>query len=109
MKNDDLHEILDIFIEECAECIQNASKVKRFGEHDMNPTDPDYPNGEDNAKKLFREIADLKAMMTLLMHTMDGFNQDLEWEQSRSKLCKLKKWSNINHDFLDYIIGLYDE
>ena len=109
MKNDDLHEILDILIEECSEVIQEASKVKRFGEHDMNPNDKDYPNGEDNAKKLFREIADLKAMMTLLMHTMDGFNQDLEWDQSRNKLKKLKRWSNINEDLLNEILGYYDE
>lgn len=101
MKNDDLHEILDIFIEECSECIQDASKVKRFGEHDMNPNDSDYPNGEDNATKLYREISDLMAMMYLITESMDGFDEDLMYENMHKKLIKLKKWSNINHDLLD--------
>ena len=109
MKNDDLHEILDILIEECSEVIQNASKVKRFGEHDMNPNDIDYPNGEDNAKKLFREMSDLRAMMALVEFSMDGFNQEEQWQQIRNKLTKLKNWSDINEDLLDETIGLYDE
>jgi len=109
MKNDDLHEILDILIEECSEVIQNASKVKRFGEHDCNPNDKGYPNNDNNATKLFREISDLKAMLTLVEVSMDGFNQEQEWQQIRNKLTKLKKWSDINKDLLDDTIGLYDE
>jgi len=104
LKNDDLHEILDILIEECSEVIQAASKVKRFGEDDSFP--PKEPN---NAQKLFGEISDLKAMMTLVELSMDGFIQEVEWQQIRDKLKKLKAWSHIDKDFLDDAIGLYDD
>lgn len=102
MKNDDLHEILDILIEECSEVIQAASKVKRFGEHS------DW-TGIPNWKLLFQEIADLLAIVYLVKESMDGFDEEKMFEDIVSKLKKLKKFSNINHDVLDDAIGLHDE
>lgn len=107
MKNDDLHEILDILIEECSEVIQAASKIKRFGEGDMNPNDKDYPNGDNNAKKLLTELADLTAMISLVFVSIDDFHDDELYSNIRAKLTKLKKWSNIKHVVLDEVIEIY--
>lgn len=100
MKNDDLHEILDLLIEECSEVIQAASKVKRFGERDC------Y-NDEPNNIKLFKELGDLLALVYLVKESMDGFNEDMLFKDIILKLKKLKNWSNINHRLLDDAIGTH--
>lgn len=106
MKNDDLHEILDILIEECSEVIQAASKVKRFGESDYHPDDP---SKETNASKLYGEISDLNAMIRLLELSMDGYDIDVDRTNIINKLCKLKKWSNIDEEVIQTSIECYDE
>lgn len=54
-------EVLTILIEECAEVIQAASKLKRFGLVE-NPPDYSY-SGETNVSMLGKEIGDVSAMI----------------------------------------------
>lgn len=51
-------EILDILIEECAEVIQRATKMKRFGVMEIQPDQP-----LTNAERLSQEVGDLFAIL----------------------------------------------
>lgn len=53
-------EILDILIEECAEVIQRATKMKRFGVKEVQRGQP-----HDNAHRLSQELGDLSAVAYL--------------------------------------------
>lgn len=55
-------ELLEILIEECAEVIQRATKMKRFGVQEVQPGQP-----FDNAQRLAREYGDLIEVAELLM------------------------------------------
>jgi len=81
-------QILLILMEECAEVTQRASKCIRFG-------------GVENDAELEKEIGDILCMIELL-------NQDkvisLEkcYEQSEVKKEKLKKFSTIYYDNIEW-------
>lgn len=53
-------ELLDILIEECAEVIQRATKMKRFGVLEIQPG-----QDRDNAERLGLEVGDLTHMIDL--------------------------------------------
>jgi len=83
-------EVLTILSEECAEVIQVASKLQRFGVDDVK-----------NKKRLQDEVGDLIAVIVIL-HTLGIVNEKDIQKQVKRKLRKLKRWSNI--DCLDDII-----
>lgn len=84
-----IHEILSITQEECAEVIQAISKIFRFGIHTT-------WNGETNLDHLIEEIGDLKAMIHLLTTDTEFLDIDKVNDASAKKLVKLQKWSNIS-------------
>lgn len=90
-KNQELLEILGILQEECAEAIQIASKIRRFG------LDVDHwKEGGTNRDRLENEIGDVMAMIDLLFEkkiiSIDNINQF-----KIDKREKLKKWSQIEN------------
>jgi NTP pyrophosphatase (non-canonical NTP hydrolase) len=86
--NDRDKEILVITQEECAEVIQEISKIFRFG------IDQQHKDGISHQDKLEMEVGDLQCMINLLIaHGLvrqDKINQAVE-----SKINKLKQWSKI--------------
>jgi hypothetical protein len=78
-----MKEILTILQEECAEVIQIASKIHRFGHH------------PDNMKRLAEELGDLQCMIDLCVEhdLVDATKLQI---YSREKRQKLKVWSNID-------------
>ena len=83
-------EVLTILSEECAEVIQVASKLQRFGVDDVK-----------NKKRLQDEVGDLIGVIVIL-HTLGMVNEKDIQKQVKRKLRKLKRWSSI--DCLDDII-----
>lgn len=80
-------ELLTVLMEECAEVIQAASKVIRFG--------PDSTwEGQSALSNLEKELGDLQCMVDLLhQHDMVSYvNMD---ECAVRKYEKLKEWSNL--------------
>lgn len=75
------HEILQLLQEECAEVIQAASKIVRFGE-------------EHNTKQLETELGDLEAIISLL-HSFDMVSINNISDAAEAKVEKLKVYSNI--------------
>lgn len=77
-----MNEVLVILQEECAEVIQIASKIHRFGTH------------IDNTKRLEQELGDLQCMIDLCVE--QGL-VDIEKLKvyKQDKRDKLKLWSNI--------------
>ena len=65
-------ELLDLIIEECAELIYVASKAKRFGLEDINPTKPDAGS---NVYEIALEHAQLSNLVTCLAARF-GFSHD---------------------------------
>lgn len=53
-------EILDVLIEEAAEAIQRATKLKRFGRDEVQPGQPD-----SNKRRLGLELGDLAGMVMI--------------------------------------------
>jgi len=79
--NDEKSEILTIFMEECSEAIQEASKMLRFGN---NPTE------------LEREIGDLFAMIQI-MKERNWINYEVMTNYAKKKREKLKEWSDLTN------------
>lgn len=83
-----IKEILIITQEECAEVIQEVSKIFRFGIENQHKT------GISHKEKLEQEIGDLLAMVDLLYE-----NQVIDMERTKlaisNKKEKLKIWSKI--------------
>ena len=82
-------EILDLLQEECAEVIQNVSKVRRFG------LDNKYLNGEGTQQDaLVKELVDVLVLLNLLgdQGMFDGYNID---ELVSNKQQKLAKWTKV--------------
>lgn len=88
--NDYKQEMLTILMEECAEVIQEASKIIRFGE------DSEY-NGETALARLEKELGDLQCMVGLL-HSYDMVSYTKLDEYADAKYAKLKNWSNLIDD-----------
>lgn len=84
------HELLTVLMEECAEVIQEASKIIRFGR------DNEY-NGETAVQRLEKELGDLQCMIDLL-HANDMISYDKLDEYADAKYQKLKTWSNLVDD-----------
>lgn len=80
-------ELLVVLMEECAEVIQEASKIIRFGE------DAEY-NGETALSRLEKELGDLQCMVDLL-HANNMISYDNLEKYADAKEQKLKKWSNL--------------
>lgn len=86
--NEKIEEILTITQEECAEVIQEISKIFRFG------IDRTHKTGVPHREKLEEELGDLLAMVDLLVDhgVVDRVNLD---KAKQNKFGKLKVWSNI--------------
>jgi NTP pyrophosphatase (non-canonical NTP hydrolase) len=86
--NDKQREILVIAQEECAEVIQEISKIFRFG------IDQTHKDGMQHQEKLEMEVGDLLCMINLMTQygliRPDQVNDAVENKQS-----KLKQWSKI--------------
>jgi NTP pyrophosphatase (non-canonical NTP hydrolase) len=80
-------ELLTILMEECAEIIVAASKIKRFGESSV-------WNNETALDSLEKELGDLQCIVDLL-HSEDMVSYTKMDEYSSMKHEKLKKWSNL--------------
>jgi|TARA_B100001094_G_scaffold180031_1_gene174346 NTP pyrophosphatase (non-canonical NTP hydrolase) len=80
--NDSATELLTILQEECAEVIQEASKVKRFGQE------------QSNISRLAKEVGDLVCMIELLQEWEVVSHSAVE-NSRQQKLDKLKIWSNL--------------
>jgi hypothetical protein len=78
---DEKSEILTIFMEECSEAIQEASKMLRFGN---NPTE------------LEREIGDLFAMIQI-MKERNWINYEVMTDYAKKKRERLKEWSDLTN------------
>ena len=78
-----MKEILTILQEECAEVIQIASKIHRFGHH------------PDNMKRLAEELGDLQCMIDLCVEhdLVDATKLQIYTQEKRQKL---KVWSDID-------------
>ena len=86
--NDIDKEILVITQEECAEVIQEVSKIFRFG------IDNQHKDGMAHRAKLEMEVGDLLAMIDLMFehHLIDTKNVQTSIQNKKDKL---KVWSNI--------------
>ena len=80
-------ELLTILMEECAEVIVEASKIKRFGESSVH-------EGRTALDNLEKELGDLQCIIELLQ-AEDMVSFDKMDEYARMKEEKLKKWSNL--------------
>ena len=80
-------ELLTILMEECAEVIQAAAKVQRYGWESA------Y-EGETAQERLEKELGDLQCMIDLL-HEGDYVSYTTMDEHADSKREKLKKWSTL--------------
>lgn len=91
-------EILDICQEEASEVVVAISKIRRFG---LTGVDPRTDTGETNQDHLEEEIGDLMAMIRLMkLSGLIRFDKvDIAME---AKLNKLKLWSSIDMELLDY-------
>lgn len=88
MINDQINEILVITQEECAEVIQEISKIFRFG------IDETHKSGVVHRDKLEMEIGDLLCMIDLLVERGVIGQSGLDLAKQK-KQDKLKIWSNI--------------
>jgi len=86
--NDKQREILVITQEECAEVIQEISKIFRFGINDT------HKDGMLHQEKLETEVGDLLCMINLM--TQHGLVRSEKVTAAvENKQIKLKQWSKI--------------
>lgn len=86
--NDKQREILVITQEECAEVIQEISKIFRFGIDEL------HKDGMIHQEKLETEVGDLLCMISLM--TQHGLvRSDMVTQAIENKQIKLKQWSKI--------------
>jgi NTP pyrophosphatase (non-canonical NTP hydrolase) len=88
--NSDTNEVLVILLEECAEVVQQASKCMRFG-----PDQIAHNATETNMQLLEQEIADVYAMVELLIDLNIGVTEQGIIDKKQNKFDKLKLWSNL--------------
>jgi NTP pyrophosphatase (non-canonical NTP hydrolase) len=86
--NDKVSEILVITQEECAEVIQEISKIFRFG------IDNKHKTGVVHREKLTEEVGDLLCMIDLLIEQGVLTKEGLDIAK-QNKESKLKTWSKI--------------
>jgi NTP pyrophosphatase (non-canonical NTP hydrolase) len=86
--NEKQREILVITQEECAEVIQEVSKIFRFG------IDKQHKDGMLHQEKLEQEVGDVLCMINLL--TSHGLvRHEFVTQAVENKANKLKQWSKI--------------
>lgn len=78
-------ERLTLLIEECAEVIQAASKIKRFGYFS------NYNGGITNLQSLQDELGDLRLITTVMIEKGDVSQHALECRESNKRL-KINKY-----------------
>ena len=87
--NEQIAEALGILQEECAEVIQEVSKIRRFGLDELS-----YHTGTSHRATLEAEVGDVLCLIDYLIE-----KQILDPTQlgtaKRNKQSKLKKWSKI--------------
>lgn len=93
MENREELEILSILQEECAEVIQAASKIKRFGLTGRYPDD----KSPTNLQHLELELGDLMALVEILAQKNIINLENIE-HHAKNKREKLRVWSTINFD-----------
>lgn len=86
--NETQREILVITQEECAEVIQEISKIFRFGINEQ------HKSGITHQSKLEEEIGDLLCMIDLMIK-FDLVNESNLYTAIINKQNKLKQWSKI--------------
>lgn len=86
--NNTQREILVIAQEECAEVIQEISKIFRFGIDEL------HRDGMKHRAKLEMEVGDLLCMIDLMINNGIVSNDQIELAKA-NKQQKLKVWSNI--------------
>ncbi len=80
-------ELLTIFIEECAEAQQRATKLLRFGADEAQPG-----QNYTNSHRLSEEIGDILAMVALLQQAGLVLDDAYMLEQGRAKIAKVKRF-----------------
>ena len=80
--------MMDILQEECAECIQAVSKIRRFGLKDK------HGSKKTNQEELIQELGDV-VMMIILLSESGLFTENDIVDASARKHKKLQKWSTI--------------
>lgn len=80
------NELLDILIEECAEVIHRATKMKRFGVEEIQEG-----QNQTNAERLSEELGDVSAMVELVEEAGMISISDIS-NRVPIKLAKLKKY-----------------
>jgi len=84
-----IQEALDILQEECAEVIQEVSKVRRFGLDTLH-----YKTGIKHSTMLEMEVGDMLALIDILVEQGILDRDGLE-VATENKKEKLKQWSGI--------------
>ena len=91
--SDHQEECLNILQEECAEVIQAASKIKRFGIHAFNPS---LENSPTNLENLEMELGDLLAMIDMCKAAGIGLTDEGLERAKQAKMQRVKKWMTTN-------------
>jgi len=87
--NSKTEEALGILQEECAEVIQEVSKIRRFGLDTLH-----YKSGVKHSTMLEMEVGDVLALVDILVEQGILDRDGLEVAAENKKL-KLKQWSKI--------------
>jgi NTP pyrophosphatase (non-canonical NTP hydrolase) len=87
-------ECLEILAEECAELIQEKSKIFRFGCHE----DSHHIIGKTHAECLEQELGDVLAMIELVQQSGIGISVEGLAAAKARKLEKVINWMIYKHD-----------
>lgn len=88
--NNHQEECLNILQEECAEVIQAASKIKRFGIQSYHPS-----LSTSNLENLEMEIGDVLCLIDIILESDIGLSADRIEIAKNLKRERLAQWSNI--------------
>ena len=91
--NEHQEEVLNILQEECAEVIQAASKIKRFGVVGKNPASP-----LTNLENLELEIGDVLALVDMVTNANLGVTKE---GIEKARVDKMKRLSKYMHTWGD--------
>ena len=91
IENDEVKEILNLLLEECAEVIQAVSKINRFGFDSFHPSTPHKNNKDD----LEEELGDLECVINLLKNKGVVLESAIR-DYKRNKEDKIRAYTNIS-------------